>query len=203
MSNIVLLIARCLIWIGFNSRLIQTWYRLYQYIWQRNTRDPVPLYRNFSEMYKVINKCQWSADSWRELWDAVSNPQHVQFLINRGERYIGDCDEFGVYQAAAFSDAIFKREFEDKDLVEACLLTIMWQSSTFKFGGHNVCGLRWQHTDGSIEYGYVDYDLPIRNMHSWEEVVRSVIDRYSTRWSSKIGYARHTPYQLKMIEYKV
>lgn len=178
------------------------WSRLYRWLWERKYRDvPLTEYTGFIELARVVRSKNWVADGPRQLWDAISTPQAAQWLIDaRDSKQSFDCDEFAIYLCNVIQRALQKGAFADPNLVEACFFTVTWiVPSTGEMGGHNVCGLRWNHK-GKDVYGYMDYGMPLMAMFSWAEVAERVRIRYAgTHKVVSLGWSRHTP-ELDFIE---
>lgn len=172
------------------------WSRLYRWLWERQYRNvAIPDYLSFLDIAMTLRRMKWVADGPKQLWDAISTPEAVQWrLDNLPGREVGDCDEHAIYIADRIVSAQKKGSFADKNLVEVCFVTITWiVPATGEMGGHNVCGLKWKFLDREM-YGYMDYGMPIMASLSWDEVAEAVRVRYSgAQEVVSLGWSRHTP----------
>jgi hypothetical protein len=141
------------------------WSRFYQRIWE-SQRLPVEKFSSLDELGHYMQKFKWRADGWRQLGDAISHPEHVQWLMTTGAVFIGDCEDFACYEVSVAKTL--------KEVKSAKIMTIIWHSD--KYEGHNVCLI--EYMDGTLSY--MDYGPPSRS--HWfkiEDVVSEVLSEYA------------------------
>ena len=167
------------------------WSRIYRFIWERQYRYvPVTTYKSLQELVLVIQTCKWSADGWKQLWDAFSYPGKVQYIINTQppeKRFIGDCDEHALYIATALERTVNGENFSISPYAEwrnsviesAQVLTVNWINKDGVYGGHNVCLITFYDRLGVTAYSYMDYGQPSIAKDTVRKVVQQVMDRYA------------------------
>lgn len=149
---------------------------LYRHVWETQYRDyPVRTYRSFKELAVFLRTLTWVADSWKQMWDAISYPGKVEYVGTVGDRKVGDCDEFAIYACTAVNQSVKSGKFDT--LASARLLTITWLEK-YTPGGHNVCLLELPQELPSRRYAYMDYGMPVY-FSTVPAVVRGVLDRYT------------------------
>lgn len=202
MNKFFLNIASYTVYFFLKSGAARLWYKLYQFLWERNKKEPLAHYANLDELAACVRTLKWRADTWREIGDAIGSAETVQYRINHDpRRFIGDCDEFGVYEAAIVNKELSDDPnwSQDLELLRGDLLTVMWyKTREFRwekngFGGHNVCLL--SHTDGT--FSYMDYGWPSERRQTIQEVVEDVRVRYA-QFYKPVGWAVSDPVTLKV-----
>jgi len=199
MNPLFLAVSRWSAFLFLRSGLARFWYKLYQFIWERNKRTPIRRFTTLPDMVKYMRDMKWRADTWRELGDAISSPEAVQYRAdNNPEHFIGDCDEFGIYQAAIINNELADDpNWSNLGILNAKLLSVMWyKTGDHKgFGGHNVCLIAY--TDGT--YSYMDYGWPQARRETVQEIANDVRLRYATPCQS-LGCAVSDPRSLKVLQ---
>jgi len=195
-------------WVAFlylTSGLARVWYKFCQWRDERGKRTPIRRFDDLDVLVEYVRTLKWRADSWRELWDSVNSPEAVQWRAdNDPKRFIGDCDEFGVYQAAVLNNELKDDAlWSGAEIAGANLLTVMWVKTGGRewagnhngFGGHNVCLISYR--DGN--FAYMDYGYPSVKRATVQEVVEDVRIRYAQEYQP-IGWAVSDPLTLKVIK---
>jgi hypothetical protein len=157
------------------------WSRLYRAVAEWRYRNlEISTYDSYESLVAAVRKLIWKADSWEQLWDAVSLPQRVEYVLNwQADKRVGDCDEFAIYQVAALNKSLKTGKFiGDFDLEWAAMLTVTWVDKDGKYGGHNVC-LLVKDLEYSSGYAYMDYGMPSKTRNTIREVVIDVLNRYA------------------------
>jgi len=147
---------------------------IYRTIWEHNYKNtPITIYKNVDDIVAFIKTLIWTADSWKQLFDAISYPGTVECIGYYGNKKIGDCDEFAIYIATALEKSI-----ENKYITHISnpkLLTVTWIEPDGRPAGHNVCLFSYPDTKS---YGYMDYGYPI-DKPTIKEIVDIIIQRYT------------------------
>lgn len=157
--------------------------RVYRLLWERKYRDtPVPTVKSLQEIVAMIRGWTWTADSWREGWDAFSYPG-AMFV-----RKTGDCDEFAVALCHLFRSNVIPGYSNPR------ICTIQYIKESGAPGGHNVCVL--DRPQGRV--AYMDYHMPedYPNLADLAEAVRL---KYAGEKSSSLGWGITDPVSLKPI----
>lgn len=179
--------------------LYRWWSRLYRLIWEHKySTVALQSYRNFTDLVAIMRTCVWTADGWKQIWDAFSYPGKVQFIINTDgpKPKIGDCDEFAIYLANVLeqSSTLGGHEngrfvldtYEGMMVERARVLTVSWVKQDGKYGGHNVClidffDLKSKHhpLTGPDYYAFMDYDYPNVMQVDLRGVIEQVMNKYA------------------------
>lgn len=185
MKSFKIFMAKLVVWTWFHSNLFRYWSKVYQWVWERNKTMLLYGYRDITELVSYVGKLKWRADTWREVGDAVSSPEHVQWLAeHEPEKFIGDCDEFAVYQAAVVNRELDMWNPSFAEYKQAYLMSVAWyHTPNGRFGGHNVCLLQ----DRKGKYSYMDYGFPSQKVETLEEIAHLVMKRYAGQYE-KIGW---------------
>lgn len=200
MNRFFLAVSRWAVWFYFSASVARVWYKLYQFIWERNTRTRIRRFDKLDDLVAYMRRMKWKADGWRQLWDAVSDVRHVQYLADTDPNHaIGDCDEFAVYEAAVVNNELIDdREWSHCNLgLPAQLLTVMWYATsgdTLGFGGHNVCLLSYR--DGT--WAYMDYGHPSKPRLTIQQVADDVRAAMAGGNCQAIGHVVSDPITLKV-----
>ena len=165
------------------SRYYQYWSHLYRRIFFSTSQQlPVRTFQRVSDLAKILFDYSlggWRADGPRELWDACSPPEYVEWVIQHGGPYLGDCDEFAIYAVATLNKSIRQRTISDVGLYLASFLTVVWIGADGAFEGHNVCLLTSKAPAGDLSYSYMDYGPPSTRRPHIVDVVRDVLALYA------------------------
>lgn len=147
-----------LIW----TRIPKLWSKLYRKIWQRKY-NKVKLDTNLSlkEVNEKLSRLTWIKDGWKELWDAIGSPKHVQKEIIRlesGSPQSGealDCDDFSCWAANCINYHKY-----DPILLSVSWAVVdydnkPWYVKLFKpftqFTGHMVCVV-WDQDEEKLKH---------------------------------------------------
>jgi hypothetical protein len=164
-------IVRWFLFLFFKLHLYRAWSNLYRFIWERR-REPLKNFASLKELVDYIRDFRWRQDGWRQLWDAASHPEHVQYLMQyHPDEGSGDCEDVSLYIGSVIS-----RQFG----IPCETLSVMWV-----LGGHNVCLIR--NLNGT--FCYMDYGWPSMSRKTVAEVVADVRSRYSPGKAS-LGWVR-------------
>jgi hypothetical protein len=181
------------VWLYYTLRISAFWSHLYRLLFEFPYRNiQISTYASYEALLEVTSKLIWTADGAKQLWDATSSPQWVEYVAKwRADKHVGDCDEFAVYNAAALNKSLREKKFTgDPDLVGAHMMTVMWVDADGVWGGHNVALLVKDH-ELNMAYSYMDYDMPSEPRLTVREVVQDILDHY-VPGASLIGYAIHS-----------
>lgn len=176
-------------------RIYKYWSKLYRLIWERKYRNvALPVYHDIQQLVNFISTLTWVADGPKELFDAVSSPQKVEWIGRLGDRKVGDCDEFAIYITNALS---LNKEIGTLQpfagifpIKEVYFMTVPWaKGRDGKAGGHNVCLIEWALSVGT-GFSYMDYGFPSLARSTIREVVRDVRVQYAGQ-DDQVGYSLH------------
>lgn len=183
MINVWVFIARLFSFLYLRLHIYRLWSNLYRFIWERSYKNvQIHKFERLALLVDFIRLQKWKADSWKEMFDAVSSPQKVQAIGQdmAGDHYIGDCDEFAVYLSNAIAEALAVGLMAEDNLQSPRFLTITWiEKKTWKATGHNVCLLAHPQAIGGTLYSYMDYGKPSVKLFSISDVVKLVRDTYA------------------------
>jgi hypothetical protein len=195
--NIWTFICRLGMWLHMRLDLYRIKSNLYRAIFERQYRDyPLTTYSTFGELAAFLRTLIWTADSWTQLWDAISYAGKVEAIGYRGDRRVGDCDEFAIYAAEAIRLSVQAGKFHVR--AETKMLTVTWLEGAVP-GGHNVCFLELPDEPAHRRYAYMDYGMPIY-FASPVAVVRGVLQRYTANGVC-IGWTLSDSATLRMLEH--
>lgn len=180
-KELKIFVVRTLLFVYIKFRIMKYWSKFCRLLWERK-RTPVKGFQSISELVTYMRTLKWRMDTWKVLWDAVSHPEHVQWLAdNDPGRFIGDCDDFAIYEAD-----VINKQLKGDALLAGCMqrafmLTIAWHDG--RFGAHNVCLIQVQKDPcGPNEenfWCYMDYGYPSPLRKTIEEVIVDVLTRYT------------------------
>jgi hypothetical protein len=167
------------------SGLYKRWSYVYRWLYERKYKDvQLATFDTLPRLATWVNRQKWKADSWKEMWDAISTPQKVQAIgqDKDGDHFIGDCDEFAIYSVAAIQGSLAAGLMKGENIAAAYILSVTWFNPTkmktlFGFGGHNVCLIEF--SDMGPKYAYMDYYLPSKRAGSIADIAEVVRQRYS------------------------
>jgi hypothetical protein len=212
MRSARIFLARLSLYLYFRLYIMCGWSWIYRRTWERRWRYyPLPLYRTMNAVVADVDQMHWTADGWRQLWDAISWPNAVWGRLRTGNPKVGDCDEFAIFQANVIRNSVRKGCFEpdrpDMKIMSTFLLTVCWVDKNGKMSGHNVCLLyrrasaEWHGSDPTpgapIDWcGYMDYGQP-QWFDRLESVVTAIRLRYAGPGNQSLGYAVSDPGTLK------
>lgn len=165
-------ICRISCWLFLRGHL----YRFKSWLYRETFEYPykhteLTIYTSLGDLATFLRKLIWTADSWEELFDAISYPGKVEVVGTTGDRKVGDCDEFAVYIANAVIRSIKAGYLPE--VRTAKMMAVTWCEG-WKPGGHNVAVL--EMTDGRV--AYMDYGMPIYGSDV-EDLVKRVMQRYT------------------------
>jgi hypothetical protein len=181
----------------FRLHLYRAISKFYQFFFERR-RETLYQYRDLAELVSTMRTLKWRADTWRQLWDTISHPEHVQWLANNDPgRFIGDCDDHASYEAQVFTEQFQGSRWQNLTVFGAEILTVMWRGE--KYGGHNVCLIKLLDGESKPFYCYMDYGWPSKIRSTVQEVVKDVMDKYAPTAVS-LGWARNETPTLKPLE---
>lgn len=176
-------LCRAGIWLYVAGRVYQLKSYVYRWCFEGAYANyPVKPHLSLEELAQTLRTLVWVADDWRHLWDAFSYPGAVQARIDKGDRRIGDCDEFAIYIASV----IAMRTFEG--VGNPRILTVTWRSANGSLGGHNVCLLDFPGAHASEAVGFMDYTMP-RRFHNVEGCVAGVLRAYGGPGATSLGWS--------------
>ncbi len=148
------------------------WSKLYRKLFERKYKEfPKDLPWSPAKVLDFFRECEWVADKWYMLWDAISKPE--KFYSTK----TGDCDEFAAMAGAVMEPPKY-------------LMSVNWYDPKkgFKtFGGHNVLvyfrkdsGL-WQISNWGLFGPYTKfydmiYEIPPKDSIPCAYAVREVDD---------------------------
>lgn len=181
--------GRLLLFVYAYSRIYSVWSKLYQYLFQRDYRKPLPIHSGFSSIVNTLRGGKlYRFDGLRELGDAISHPEYVQWVVDSGEAPMGmDCDEHAIYIVAAVKMSLQMDAFIDTSVKNAELLTVGWIDRSGGYGGHNVALITSRSYTTS--YSYMDYGFPSKSRASVNEVVADIVHRYGGAGSQSLGWS--------------
>ncbi len=168
-------------WFYMSIGYYGAWSRLYRFFWEFKYRNlELSTYASYEELLAVTRKLIWTADTWQQLFDAISRPEKVEYIAKWGiEKRVGDCDEFAIYNVATLNKSLREGKFiGDFELEGALLMSVMWMDKDGNYGGHNVA-LLLKDLEYSQGYAYMDYGMPSATKNTVREVVQLVLDRYA------------------------
>lgn len=156
----------------------------YRRIFEAKYRDvPVATYLSLEQLATWIGLQKWRADSWEQLFDAVSYPGKVQAVgqDTEGAHYIGDCDEFAIYLTAALQKSLAQGVMPGTNIRAARFFTTTWvELDGWTPTGHNVCLLEYgPNPEGVPSYAYMDYGMPSAPFTSINDVATAIRERYA------------------------
>lgn len=203
-TAIKIFFARLGISLYMRFRIYSFWSKLYRLLFEGRYRNiEISTYQTFADLEKFTRKLVWTADTWQQLFDAVSLPQKVEYIGNWqiGDKRVGDCDEFAIYITAAINKSIVDGVLLDMsyDIRQALFFTVMWMDADGVMGGHNVSLLALD--DPFIrQYLYMDYGMPRKQFdgeywipfNSIDEVAEAVRLRYAGTGNTSLGWAIHS-----------
>lgn len=197
------LFFRVILWLVFNLRISMTWSKIYRFLYERKFKDvKLTKYANFTELSKFVGSQTWVADKFKQLWDATSTPQKVQWVADNTPKHeIGDCDEFAIYSVNVVEDGLSDGTFNDPNLhvQDAYMLTVCWVNQDNKLMGHNVCLL---DTGEDLKWRYMDYHMPSVAKATIGEIALLVAASFSGLGTKSLGWVQVTK-DLKFVKYGI
>jgi hypothetical protein len=184
-------------YLSFKLRIYQAislFYRLFE-----KRRSDLHEYKDIPELVSVVRNCKWRPDSWRQLWDTIGHPKHVQWLIDHDPGLlIGDCDDFACYEAEVINQQLQGQQFRSLVIYRAEIVSVLWRKDG-RSAGHNVCLIELLDPQAKSFFCYMDYGWPSLIRSTRKEVVADVLGRYSSD-SVSLGWARSDSSSLKPLE---
>ena len=162
---------------------MQYWSKFYASVWERKNRLPLKRFDDIKGLVSYIRKLSWRADGFKELGDAISDIEAIQWRAENTPKLFGDCDEFARYNACVISNEKWNK---------TSFLTVMWHSLE-GYGGHNVCLINYD--DGT--FAFMDYSLSHAKHQTIAQVVEEVRTIYAKTPFEPLGYAVSDPWTLK------
>lgn len=191
-----LFLCRVFTWLHLSSGLRRAWTSIYRLIWERRWKNvTVPTYANLDTLggYLRLNANKWRADSWRQLWDAVSYPGKAKeafegsFIPENGL----DCEDFSIFIVHTLKRSLDTGALHvAKDLATPQLFTVIWMEG-WALRGHAVCLVRLP----DYQFAFMDYGPPTGHALTPNEVAKNVM-RAQTKATpnaprlSLVGWAR-------------
>jgi hypothetical protein len=195
-------LVRALIWLVFTTRLYTLWSRVYRWLYEREVMSTTALktFETVRELGQYLNarKELWKADSWKQLFDAISSPEYAQQCFEGlvEPRSGLDCDEYAVFAANALKKSLLLGRMALTEEVSAPqMLSVMWRDGD-GLNGHNVCLARIK---GS--WVYMDYGAPRGHSYDIRGVALAVLKEYAKPDAELLAHARMAP-DLKLLEIK-
>lgn len=163
--------------------IYKLWSTVHRFFYDRKWKDvELPEFQRLSQVVEKMREFQWKRDGMSELFDAVCSPQKVQAVGFDGSSPHGnDCDEEAIWLSNVITKNLGNFHLQSSmegRLIGADFFTVTWYELQGRFGGHNVCLLRFP--DG---FRYMDYGAPSELCKSIDEVADLVIKRYAG-WDS-------------------
>lgn len=180
-------------------RVYKFWSNVYRWLWESQWSDlKVSTYVTLSLITERARAGWWRADSWKQLFDAVSSPQYVEAVWS-GQAPVPtegfDCDEFAIYLTAAIAKSLENGVMTD-ELQHPRFFTVLWmEKDGWTPRGHNVCLVSrlMPRPDGlgvvptHRQWAFVDYSALSAWCDSIDDVAKQVRDAYAKE-STPIGY---------------
>jgi hypothetical protein len=167
------------IYLYLRLSLYGAWSWTYRTLFEWKYRNiKLSTFDRYEGLLAVTRKLIWTADTWRQLGDAISRPERVEYVARWSiNKRVGDCDEFAIYNVATLNKSLRERVFVgDLDLEAAYLLTVTWMKKDGGYGGHNVALL----VKSDQGYQYMDYGIPSKTRNSVREIAMDVVNRYAS-----------------------
>jgi len=176
MKTIWLFLARLGTFLYLRLGVYRLWSNIYRAIWERRFRDiPLKIFMDLKELGRYLqeNSGKWKADSWKQLFDAVSYPAKAQEVFDgRYEATEGlDCDDYSAYITNVLDLSLAVTQLP---VANPRFFTVTWMNG-WKVGGHNVALVAVP--DGG--YAYMDYGMPTGHALTPDGVARNVINSYA------------------------
>lgn len=138
------------------------------------------MFRDVAELseYLSVNAHKWRADSWKQMWDAVSYPAKAQAVFDGTyDPPDGcDCDEFAIFICNSVERGLATGAMKAGEVSNPKFVTIVWLEG-WRATGHNVCLVTL--ADGKL--AYLDYGLPIAPSATVSELTQKVVSRYASK----------------------
>lgn len=190
-------IVKAFYWLAMKSRVYTVWSKIYEFIWDRNKSMPLKKFASIDELAAYVHALKWRPDTWRELGDAISSPENVQWLAeNDPGKFVGDCDDFASFESAVVSE---QGPFYVRGLLvkQARIFNVYWHEPNGDrttgnhrgFGGHNMCLLDLE--DGT--FCYMDYGTPSQSYKTLDEMASTV----PGRWADSATIVGHAVWQTR------
>jgi len=178
-------VSRVSFWFWLRLGGYKTWSQIYRVIWEKEFRDvPLKAYDNLDQLSAKLqaNAGKWRADSWKQLYDAVSYPGKAQTVFDGViSPEVGfDCDDFAIYITNVLDLSLVLSKLP---VAEPRFFTVCWMRG-WKGAGHNVCLVKLP--DGA--YAYMDYGVPRGHEVNPAAVAALVIANYAAG-ADMIGWA--------------
>jgi hypothetical protein len=133
-----------LTWVALRLSVYYVWSKVYRAAFERK-RKPLAYLKSTEEVQKHLRRRYvYGKDGWKQLWDAVSHPEAVEYRMANGLPG-GDCDDASIYIAAQLD------RIKENDIYEVGLLSVPWMDKYGKLGGHNVCVFKGNVTSMEVK----------------------------------------------------
>lgn len=162
-------------WLVMRLQVYNAWSHLYRALAERD-RAPLRNFAYLSDLVVYIRTLKWRPDTWRQLWDAVSHPFHVQWLaLFEPQKLVGDCDDFAAYIIEVLTRMFRMASWKGRLMSKFEFLTVRWWKPEGGFGGHNVALI--ESEDGL--FAWMDYDFPSDWFESTDACVEDIMKKYA------------------------
>ena len=153
-----LAIFRALFWVWFFVRGYYRWSKF----WMAFTEGRYSMVNltpsvSLGQLEEALSKMTWKADPGKGLFDTISSPHRVEFVLRQrlagmGKGEVGDCDEFALYAAVSVEDMIKRGRLDARNPE---FMSVTWLDAKGNFHGHNVCVFEdshgWNHMSNWFE----------------------------------------------------
>jgi hypothetical protein len=178
-QKILVFLARVGLYVYLSGGIYRLWSNIHRFLFDRKWKNvPLPTFGSIPEVVERMREFDWKRDGMSELFDAVCTPQKVEAVGFDGSSPHGnDCDEEAIWLTNVIHKSLpFKMisEITEAGLIGVEFFTVTWYERQGRFGGHNVCLLRY--VDG---FKFMDYSYPSRLCKSIDEVADLVIKTYA------------------------
>jgi hypothetical protein len=130
-------VLRFLVRLSLKYKVYYAWSRVYRTLFEWRWRgQTLPTFADVTGLEKALGRMVWRRDSWRMLWDAISDPRATWGRHLTGLP-AGDCDDTSFFSAVSL-EKIRKRSIH-ANIQDVLFLTVSWVDERGKVGGHNVC----------------------------------------------------------------
>lgn len=190
-------LLRFMVWLYMTTGLYGLWSRMYRFLWECGYDDAITTFSTVKQLgeFLTVRREMWRADSWRQMFDAVSRPERVERIFCGLEEPVHglDCDEFAIWTGAALRRSRLLGVMTE-DVSNIAMLTVTWRDVTGLLG-HNACLFRYK---GS--WVFVDYGMPRGHSDTIEGTVKLLLAEYAEKDAELITWSLHDVTKLRHIE---
>lgn len=202
---LVFVVAQAVVVTELKCGYHDTWVNLQRTIHEQGYNDvEISTYRTYDELVLAMDRVVWTGDGLSRGFESVSVPGRVEDIIQKdGKRPDVDCDDFAVYEVAALNRSVERGVFTG-DLVQASMLSVIWQWKTDGITGHAVALLE-RNIEGRRMFSYMDYGGPSEPRDSLDKVVQDVVRDYNGA-RPVVAYTQDVDpknYGLRLVEMRV